>query len=378
MLKGHVFKEQKFGNEIFALFIDTFLAGHCGVINGYKNSMGVSYSGSNVTVASGAVCIKGRFLEEDSSTPIDAGTNTLFCKLVLEIDLDKENTSSQLNQASYKIITGANDYPSLTQDNIVGTNSGVYQYELARFKTGISGITNFTDSRTFLDFDSIYEELETQSNIVFKDELASVLADYVTNSGLSDTLANYLSKSGGTLTGNLNARHIAPSSSNTYNLGSSTALWKQLWVRELQSTYTRIYNSGEVSIFGVFNSASFRSQQNVNTFMPISASAFNVNSSKRYKKNIEKLSEEEANKILDVDVVKFDYKNEENGTGVVGVIAEDVYKILPNVVTTIKLDGEQVPDSVDYSKFVPYLMKKIQMLEKEVQELRGGTDEPEN
>ena len=289
-----------------------------------------------------------------------------------------KNTSSQLNQASYKIITGANDYPSLTQDNIVGTNSGVYQYELARFKTGISGITNFTDSRTFLDFDSIYEELETQSNIVFKDELASVLADYVTNSGLSDTLANYLSKSGGTLTGNLNARHIAPSSSNTYNLGSSTALWKQLWVRELQSTYTRIYNSGEVSIFGVFNSASFRSQQNVNTFMPISASAFNVNSSKRYKKNIEKLSEEEANKILDVDVVKFDYKNEENGTGVVGVIAEDVYKILPNVVTTIKLDGEQVPDSVDYSKFVPYLMKKIQMLEKEVQELRGGTDEPEN
>lgn len=25
MLKGHVFKKQRFGNEIFALFIDTFL-----------------------------------------------------------------------------------------------------------------------------------------------------------------------------------------------------------------------------------------------------------------------------------------------------------------------------------------------------------------
>lgn len=39
MLKGHVFKKQRFGNEIFALFIDTFLNGKNGISNNYKNSM---------------------------------------------------------------------------------------------------------------------------------------------------------------------------------------------------------------------------------------------------------------------------------------------------------------------------------------------------
>ena len=158
MLKGHVFINQNFGNQIFALFINTFLAGNNGIINGYKNSMSLTVSGSQVTVASGALCVQGRFLEEDSSTTLDAGTNDAYCKLVLTINLDRDNTSS-FTQGYYEILTGVSDYPSLTQNNIVGTNEGKYQYELARFRTGLSGITNFVDKRIFLDFDSIYEEV---------------------------------------------------------------------------------------------------------------------------------------------------------------------------------------------------------------------------
>ena len=77
MLKGHVFINQNFGNHIFALFMNTFLAGRNGVVNGYKNSMNLTYSGSSVTVDSGALCVQGRFLEEDSSTTLDAGTKCL-------------------------------------------------------------------------------------------------------------------------------------------------------------------------------------------------------------------------------------------------------------------------------------------------------------
>lgn len=134
MLKGHVFKKQIFGNQIFALFINTFLKGNCGIAD-YKEKMKVTYSGNTVTIASGAVCIGGRFLEEDSSTSLMAGTDTVFCKLVIEIDLSKENTEEQLKQANYKIIKSATDYPTLTQSNIVANNNGIYQYELARFKT---------------------------------------------------------------------------------------------------------------------------------------------------------------------------------------------------------------------------------------------------
>lgn len=193
MLKGHVFKEQIFGNQIFALFINTFLNGQNGVSNNYKNGMKVTTSGSTVTIQSGAVCIQGRFLEEDTSTPISTGTDTAYCKLVIEIDLDKQNTESQLSQASYKIVKSSSGYPNLTQNDIVKNNAGIYQYELARFKTSSSGITEFQDMRTFLDFDSIYSAIQTQFQSVLaelEEELESV----------KDGSA-YLLKSGGTANG---------------------------------------------------------------------------------------------------------------------------------------------------------------------------------
>ena len=168
MLKGHVFINQTFGNHIFALFMNTFLAGHNGVINGYKNSMNLTTSGSQVTISSGALCVQGRFLEEDTSTTLDAGTNTSYHKLVLTINLDRENTELVFNQGYYEILTSATGYPNLTQNNIVNTNEGKYQYELARFKTGLTGITDFVDKRTYLDFNSIYEELATLSILLHK------------------------------------------------------------------------------------------------------------------------------------------------------------------------------------------------------------------
>ena len=195
MLKGHVFSKQIFGNPMFALFINTFLNGRNGVSNNYKNGMQVTYSGSNVTVASGAVCIQGRFLEEDTGSTISAGTDTAYCKLVIEVNLDLQNTESQFNQASYKVVKSASGYPNLTQTNIVKNNAGIYQYELARFRTNASGITEFQDKRTFLDFDSIYDEMEAEYGEVLqqlKDQLESVKDQ-------SDVLL----KTGGTVSGKI-------------------------------------------------------------------------------------------------------------------------------------------------------------------------------
>lgn len=106
-------------------------------------------------------------------------------------------------------------------------------------------------------------------------------------------------------------------------------------------------------------------------YMPVQASAFSQQSSRRYKENIKDMTEDEANKILKVDVVTFDYKENSmmKGQNVAGAIAEDVYEILPDVVTMTEIDGKKVPDSIDYSKFIPYLIKMVQMLEKKVAEL---------
>lgn len=195
MLKGHVFSKQLFGNPIFALFINTFLNGINGVSNNYKNGMQVTYSGSTLTINSGAVCIQGRFLEEDTSTPIATGTNNAYCKLVIEIDLDKQNTESQLNQASYKVITSTSAYPELTQTNIVKNVSGIYQYELARFRTTASGITDFQDMRTFLDFTTIYEQMT--------EEYQSVLAQLEAELASVEDESNVLLKTGGTVSGKI-------------------------------------------------------------------------------------------------------------------------------------------------------------------------------
>lgn len=187
MLKGHVFKKQIFGNQIFALFVDTFLNKNCGVAGNYKNGMQVTCSGTMLTVNSGAVCIRGRFLEEDTSTDVPAGTEMAFCKLVIEVDLNKENTEESLNQATYKIVKSVGGYPTLTQTDIVKNNEGVYQYELAQFKTSLSGITDFIDKRTYLNLSSIYNSIQDEYRKVLKqleDELGSVTdgSDYLLKS----------------------------------------------------------------------------------------------------------------------------------------------------------------------------------------------------
>lgn len=252
MLKGHVFAKQIFGNPIFALFINTFLDGKNGVSNNYKNGMSLSYSGSTVTVNSGAVCIQGRFLEEDTSTPVAAGTDNSYCKLVIEINLDLENTESEFNQASYKVVKSSSGYPSLTQTNIVKNNSGIYQYELARFRTTSSGITNFQDMRTFLDFDSIYDAIQAEYQSVLQelqDELANVVdgsAYFLKATQLRDEdLNDYHTEGFYFAYGGNNAKN-KPDGVNNFGL-FITRLGQNVYKQILQfndNIYTRRYDNG--------------------------------------------------------------------------------------------------------------------------------------
>lgn len=264
MLKGYVFSKQLFENPIFALFINTFLDGQNGISNNYKNGMAVSYSGSNITISSGAVCIQGRFLGEDTSTTLNAGTNNLYCKLVIEIDLDKQNTETELNQASYKIVTSGTGYPNLTQTNIVKNNTGIYQYELARFRTVSSGITDFQDMRTFLDFDSIYEQIQLNYQSVL-DELQQELAnvkdgsDYLLKS-TGGTVEGPITANGG-LTGNLKGNVTGNTSGSSGSCTGNSA------------TATKLQTSRNISLSGdVTGSASFDGSKNVS----ISAKLKNV------------------------------------------------------------------------------------------------------
>lgn len=140
--------------------------------------MDLSYTTDNITIDTGTLVIQGRFLEEDTSTTIAVSKNTAYNKLIIEINLDLENTDNNFVQAQYKILSSTNDYPALTQTDIVKNNAGIYQYELARFTTDISGIRRFEDKREFVDYNSIYamiqemiENIESGSIYALKTEL---------------------------------------------------------------------------------------------------------------------------------------------------------------------------------------------------------------
>ena len=90
-------------------------------------------------------------------------------------------------------------------------------------------------------------------------------------------------------------------------------------------------------------------------------------SSRKVKKNIKDMTSEEAHKLLELEPVSFDYKEEAQGTDRRGFIAEDVAKVLPNVVTP---ETENAPASLDYIQLVPYLVKMVQEQQKDIEELK--------
>lgn len=138
-----------------------------------------------------------------------------------------------------------------------------------------------------------------------------------------------------------------------------------------------VYSDGTLNLGGVnflnLRSPGIQCRNYADTaWAGISGTKFTTQSSKRYKENIKSITEEEAEKIYDVNVVTFDYKEnvvDEDRHGFTGVIAEDVVNIIPKVVTYRDIDGESLPDSVDYSKFTPYLIKIVQEQHKKILEL---------
>lgn len=98
-----------------------------------------------------------------------------------------------------------------------------------------------------------------------------------------------------------------------------------------------------------------------------------TSSSRRVKENIHNMTADEAIKILDINVVGFDYINGDKNQ--YGMIAEEVNEIIPNMVSgdvqCNDNDTEAIKHiGIDYSKAVPYLIKMVQMMDGEIKELK--------
>lgn len=88
-------------------------------------------------------------------------------------------------------------------------------------------------------------------------------------------------------------------------------------------------------------------------------------SARKFKKNITKIMDTSADELLCLEPVEFDYKD--TGTHSVGLIADDVAKYFPNL---IFYENEEVT-GLNYVGLIPYMIKKIQMQQEEINELKN-------
>jgi hypothetical protein len=89
-------------------------------------------------------------------------------------------------------------------------------------------------------------------------------------------------------------------------------------------------------------------------------------SSLRYKENVETIKYG-LDKVLQMRGVTYDKKD--NGVKEMGVIAEEIYEVLPEVV--LKNEEGEI-DSVSYGRITAVLIEAIKDLKKEIEELKAN------
>jgi hypothetical protein len=95
-------------------------------------------------------------------------------------------------------------------------------------------------------------------------------------------------------------------------------------------------------------------------------STITENSSLRYKENVETIKYG-LDKVLQMRGVTYDKKN--TGVKEIGVIAEEIYEVLPEVV--LKNEEGEI-DSVSYGRITAVLIEAIKDLKKEIEELKAN------
>jgi hypothetical protein len=96
----------------------------------------------------------------------------------------------------------------------------------------------------------------------------------------------------------------------------------------------------------------------------------------RLKKNIEPISSDIVEQLMNLEVKEFELKSDQNNNKHYGFIAQDVEKYLPDLVCekSIKNNKEQYEPAyktINYLEIIPLLVYKIQDLQKQIDNLKG-------
>jgi hypothetical protein len=95
------------------------------------------------------------------------------------------------------------------------------------------------------------------------------------------------------------------------------------------------------------------------------------------KENIIPIKEIEENNslnsILELNPVKYNYKNDENKKQHYGFIAQELEKYFPQLITEINTDINDTPiKTVNYIELIPIMLSKMQEMQNEIDELKSN------
>lgn len=173
MIRGITFAEQLITSDDFSHFMHTFLNKANGVTKGCE----ISAADTNIYIQKGYFIQFGRMVQivgtETIETP-EVQSGTLYCRLVFEIDLSKNNTAESFSQGYFKTLSSASGYPEVTQQDL-DSGGTIYQVTWATYVKGVEGISNFRDVRPILNLEAVWNAVSSQ-NASYKTEFDEYFA----------------------------------------------------------------------------------------------------------------------------------------------------------------------------------------------------------
>jgi hypothetical protein len=133
----------------------------------------VSQNGAaTINIGTGVFFVCGRLVyvtsQESIGIPSVPAGQTLYVRVVFEINLNQTNTEINFLQGNFKVLSESAQYPALTQDDI--NNGGtLYQMPFIKLRADATGIISgsFTDERVlYYSVSSLKQDIESKAAAV--------------------------------------------------------------------------------------------------------------------------------------------------------------------------------------------------------------------
>jgi len=154
--------------------------------------------------------------------------------------------------------------------------------------------------------------------------------------------------------GNLGVGANIPSDWRGLNLLRKDGRWSHLDFKDNGINYLRGYTQIDDGL-GVSGDAFITGNMSVNSVAQ--------RSDKTLKKNISELSNDEINKLSQLDPKSYQFIDDKNNTKRFGFVAQDVEKVYPNLVS----DGQDGKKALNYTDMIPLTVAGINKINKQVQ-----------